>query len=429
MKNTSEMTLGRKMAVIRNKLKMTQKDLYMTTGTSISLIGQYENNKSPVSPDVFKKFKKELKLEDIPLSDDEVAAFKKDQLNAWNFMINFGDIEKAKELQPTLTYRVKWSHDVDLRNLFDLYSINYNCVIGEREEAGRLATDLKKREQSFTDEHLYWYYRYLGNLEHWNWRYKAAVTLYMKAEDIGNRYNLNDKALYYNVGNCFTYMDYPYRAIVYLEKVQIEKFDASNITFGFAVQRLLAINYSKLGRIDEALELIEGYRNYLMNEKKDYKLGFGRVYHCICLVYQEAGNYEKALENLDMAFRYCDEKSEQYIRNLCSKASLLRTINRNDEVAKCLSKGLPMVTEGTLWSEWLHALKHSLTLDKQSSVDYLEYTSIPRLRDYGKHALVIECHRWLSSYYKENGKYRPAGEYSDKAAEIYKKLMKGDLSL
>jgi len=424
-----KMTIGEKMAAIRKAVGMTQDDLSAATGYSNSSIGNYENARGNIPAYAFIVFRNATDTHDIPLTDDEIAAFKKEQLDAWNYMVNFGDIAKATEMQPKLARCIELSYDLDLQVLYDIYCINYNCVIKEKKEALKLVGYLNELEPQFTDEHRYWHYRYLGAIEHWSWRYKAAVALYMKAEEIGNRYNLNDKALYYNIGSCFTYMGYPYRAIVYLEKIQIKKFDASNITFGLAIQRLLAINYAKLGRVDEALELLEGYHRYLIDEKKDDNFRLGRVYHHYGSVYQESGDYMKALENFNMASKYFDIKSEEHLENLCSKALLLRIINKNDDVVACLNEGLSIVTEGTLWSEWLHALKHSLTLDRKGSADYLEYTSIPRFHDYGKHALAIECYEWLSSNCIKNGTYKPAGEYSRKATEIYKQLIKGDLSL
>ena len=69
-----------------------------------------------------------------------------------------------------------------------------------------------------------------------------------------------------------------------------------------------------------------------------------------------------------------------------------------------------------------------MSLDEESSRQYIEGTSIPNLMKNGNHLLVIHCCNWLSSYYEENQEYKLALEFRNKSSKIYEKLMKGDLS-
>jgi len=423
------MTQVMKMRAIRKAHSMTQLSLAVAMNCSSSTVDNYENGRNPVSDHMYKAFKKATGMEGVPLTGDEIVAFKKEQLYAWNFMINYGDINQAKELQSNIGYCVMWSYDTELQVLYDIFCINYHSKIDEMEDSDKIVASLKKREHELTDEQRYWHCRYLGVLEHRSWRCKPAINMYMKAEEIGGRLGLNDTALYYNISDCLTFMGYPYLSIVYLQKIQLKEFNISNVSYGFATQRLLAVNYSKLGRICEALELLEKYREYLLCEMKDGKYRLGIVYHSIGWVYQNAEDFEKTLENYDLASQHYDKKSELYIRYLCDKASLLRTHNRNDEAKSCVDKGLSMVAEGTLWYEWLNAIKHSLVLDKKGSVEYIQWAAIPKFHEYGKHTLAMECYEWLSDNCRKNGMYKSAGEYSEQAFGIYKQLMKGDLSL
>ena len=416
------------MAEIRKARKITQVSLAIEMGYSDALIGNYENNRCPVSHDVLGKFKTAAKVQDIPLTDDELASAMK-EMSAWNDLINFGDIAQVIEQHNKFERYVQWAFDQDLENLFDIFRIKYLCRIGKPEECDKLLESLKEREQSFTSTHLYWYYRYQGFLEHMAWRYKTAQIMYQKAEVIGDKLNLNDKALYYNIGNCMITMGYPYLAIDYLERVAVKQIDLSSIRYGFTTQKLLAICYGRLGLIDKAIGLLNNYLEYLMNEKKDDRLNIYGVYLNMGRVYQEAGDYNKALEHYDKAAHYCKENDEAFLEYICYKASFLREYNKADEVRECLNKGLPLTARGNLWYEWLQAIKHSLDLDNDGSINYIIYTAIPRLKEYGKYTIIISCYKWLSDYYKRKGKYKPALSYSEMASDIFTKLMKGDLGL
>ena len=429
MTANDKMTLAIKMKAIRKARNMTQVQLSIAMGYSPSMTDKYESFTRGITEAALVAFRRETGTEDVPLTDGEVAAFKKDVLCPWNDMLNFGDIEKAVELQPMIAYRVEWSCDADMQVLYELFSIKYNCVIGKREKCDSILESLRKREKDFTDEQKYWYYRYLGFLKHSDWMYKPAVALYMKAEEIGDRYNLNDTALYYNIGNCLSYMGFYYLAIVYLEKIQLDSFELFAIRQGLTTQKLLAKCYSKLGRTAKALEMLKNYLEYLLSEKKSDRFRIGGAYFDIGRVYRDAGDFEKALENFDMVKTYYDKKSEAYIAYLCYRAFFLREYNKNDEVMECLDKGSSLVVKGTLWYEWLNAIKHSLSLDKQSSVDYIVWTAIPKLNDHGCHWLVMELHKLLSKHYDKIRKYKPAFMHKNEAMSIYVRLMKGDLSL
>jgi tetratricopeptide (TPR) repeat protein len=224
-------------------------------------------------------------------------------------------------------------------------------------------------------------------------------------------------------------MDYPYLAVEYLEKVKINEVDTFIVRYGIVTQKRLAISYSKLGRTEKALELLQNCLRYVIEEKRGDKLTLGGVYRDIGRVYQDAGIINKALENFDVASQHFDKKSEAYQMCLCYKATLLRSNNRINEAMKCVDEGLPITTKGTLWHESLTAIKHSLNLEEKASREYLEWTSIPKLLEYGKHLLVMKCYEWLSSFYRGNKKHKPTHIYIQKATKIYKQLMEGDLSL
>jgi len=223
-------------------------------------------------------------------------------------------------------------------------------------------------------------------------------------------------------------MDYPYMAVKYLDKVQIKYIEDINFLRSVQIRELYATSISKLGRIEEALNILENCRVSLINNKSN-RTEMGVVYIDMGRVCQDAENYEEALEYFNKAEKHFIIDSEIFIYCLCLKAFLLRKCNKKKELSKCLEIGLPLVSKGTLWYDWLDMIKHSTDFDNKPSRMYVESTAIPNLLKYGKHLLVMEGYKWLGEYYESVNTYKSAMMFHKKATEIYQKLMKGDLSL
>jgi len=426
------MTLPQKMRAIREALGLSRLTLATEMNYSETTMYYYETGAHRVTDKLLHRFKVATDTKDIPLTDDEVEAFRK-KLYLQSDAINLGNHEQITEFLSELARCSQWCFDVNLRNLCELFCVRYNFVIGNKEECRRMMSELSKRENEFSDEHFYWYYNCLGILEYSLWRYKSALFLYLKAEEYRNRLslnlNLNSRNLFYNIALCLTRTGYPYLSIKYLEKFKKEEIDSISIAAGILTQRLLAVNISKLGETERALTILNDCLKYLMKERKDDKLTLYGVYLDIGNVYQDADDFDKALLNFDKASEYCDSNSDALQEYLCHKATLLRTYDKNAMVENCLDKGLPLVVKGTLWYEWLMMIKHSTMLDDEASQKYIEYTAIPKLVEYGKYLIVMGCFKWLSIYCENNIKYKVALTYNQQAMKIYKQLMEGDLSL
>ena len=423
-----QMTLGRKMAAIRKEKGIRQVDLAYDMGYSPAAVGNYENERCPVSADVLLAFRGATNMEDTPMLEHELADLKK-RLCAWYDLIIVGRVKCAKELYDKLAHDVKWSYDDDLKRLFEIFCVMYYHDLGEKDKFAKMLVTIKEHEHSLTDEHLHFYWFLLGIFEYYKCQYKSALKFYLKAEVIGARMGLSSRPLDYSIGCCLVFMGYSNLAIEYLEKSQLNELDAHITKYGSITQKLLAICHSRLGRVNKAHKLLDAYDGYLIADDKCSKPELF-VLHCVrALVCNEAGDYEKALENYEIAIGYYNEKDELYLSYICDKATLLRSINKTEEVNICINEGLSLATKGTIWYEWLNAVKHSLTLSKKSSEDYLMWTAIPRLTEYGQHYEVMKLYTWLSDHFTTERKHKPASECTKEAFAIYSRLMKGDLSL
>ena len=427
--------LGQKLIGIRKYAGMTQYELASAAMCTQTAIHNYEKGIYPVPMDILNAIRVATRTEGIPLKDEEVEEFKRDHYK-WNRTTNYSGIgiEEVEKKLRELDRCKKLCFDADLEIFCTLFSAIYNFNVNKDDKSRKLLDSLEERKKEFTDEHKFWYYWCQGCITYWcDWRCSASLSYFLNAEKYGRRLSLDlgldFKVLYYCTGLCYSDMDYPHKAKAYLDKIQVKLLESFNTTSYLSVQRCLAMSYSKLMQIEEALDLLENCRAYVVREKKDDRLMLGGIYLDMGRVHQDAEDYEKALEYFDTASQYFEKNSDAYVTYLCHKATLLRTCNKFDMVGKCLEEGLPMATKGTLWYEWLNAIKHSLTLNNESSVKYMKWTAIPRLREYGKNLLVRDCCIWLSDHYHLTQCYKPAYEYYKEASQIYIKLMKGDMTL
>jgi len=358
----------------------------------------------------------------------------------WNRTTNYNDIgiEQVEEKVRELARCEESCYDADLEIFCTLFSAIYYFNINKDVESRKHLGFLERKKKEFTDEHHYWYHWCCGSLSFWcDWKYNAALPHFLNAAKYGRRLSsdlkLDFKVLHYCTGHCYSEMDYHLMAQEYFDKVKGKLFEAFNVAMSLAIQRSSAMGYSKFAKTEVALDLLENCRTYVIRERKDDRRTLGLIYRDIGRVYQDAKNYEKALEYFNMSSQCFEKNSEDYLVYLCYKASLLRTYNKfdmtNECLNECLDEGLSMAKKRTLWYVWLNAIKESLTLDDESSIRYIKWTSIPRLREYGKNLLVKECCLWLSDHYHSTQDHKWAYEYVTRALEIHTKLMKGDLTL
>jgi len=398
-------------------------------GYSRVLIANYENDKCPVSDDVLLAFRTATNTAGVPMRDHELVEAQR-KLYDWYNLIVIGKIERAEELYDEIVYTVQWSYDTDLRNMFEIYCTLFHHTLGDMDERDRIVNALKQREDELTSRQLYFFYHALGIFEYFKWRYKTALSFLLKAETIGRRLGISSKPLHHIIGSCLAHMGYFDLAIKHLKKSRSNELVAGFMRYHELTHKLLAICHSKLGRVDKALMLLNGYHEYLIFENKCSTAEFFVLHINLATVYEEAGDFEKAQENYDIAFKHYNEKDELYLAYTCDKAMFLRgNSNRTKKTFECVNEGLSLAAKDTLWYEWLNAIKHSLTLSSKTSEDYIQWTAIPKLTEYGKHYEVMKLYTWLSDHYTDVKKYKLALGCTKAAFAIYSRLMKGDLSL
>jgi len=265
-------------------------------------------------------------------------------------------------------------------------------------------------------------------------RYQEAIKAYKTAAKADPNNKWKGVRFYFGMGMSLSDRGYAARALKYHEKaVYMSKYNKAyngrlNRRFDVYIDGYRASDLSKLGRHEEALEILNKRLDIVM--KKDDKEGIGYTYFIFGFVYLIADNYDKAIENYDLALLYLDSNSDVFIANLYHKAKVLLASDKLSEAVSCADKGLG-TTNDELWKTLFDAIKHSTSLSVSKSLILMKETIIPKLKDFGQQEEVVDCYKRLSDFYDGDGNAETALKYSNLALEtqkqLHKELIEGDI--
>lgn len=191
------------------------------------------------------------------------------------------------------------------------------------------------------------------------------------------------------------------------------------------VEILLAVNYGRLGRHDEALKMLKDALGQIEGNAELIKVK-GDIYHHIADIYHQLRRYEKALKNLDTAAKYIDKGSTQILDNLHLRALILLDDNRREEGMSCLNEGLRLCdviekktgVRNSIFYYKLAGLKYSVTLDEPLSLFNLENIVIPGILAMRMDIYATPFYETLSSHFSKAGLYKQAEYYERKVVEM-----------
>ena len=358
-------------AVIQTKVGDKLRRIRIKAGRTLEVMGnimycgastiRYYESGNGLTPEVLDRFKKALEIEGTPLTDEELAAFRKALYELMN-LIKAGDMAMAKELRPKMEIGARWCLEPEVELLFDLMDLPY-IYLTEGEEAfkARLLT-LSKREHEFTKEHYFWYHRHKGTAEYFELRYPSSYDSYVKAisltKGLGDRLDLGDFSLPYNPGLCLTHMGYPYQALEYLDEAlesAVKRNYANETSQIQSIRRHMAICNSMLGQEDKAFAQL----HECLRKEKSNSGNYGAIYCDIGMVHHNAGNPEKAVESFKEAAKHTRKEGEIWLYLLCREATSLLALKMFDKVMERVNEGLPMVEKKEIYHFWLKALEHA----------------------------------------------------------------------
>jgi len=425
------MELHAKIKAIRELLDVSQKVLSIEMKVNPSFISKLESGSKPISSETLKKIRKTLNIEDVPLSDDEIQEFMT-KLQSWRDLINDRRLGEAIEIQPKLARCSELSLNSEIQVLYTLYSVGYFRSIGDTASSENAILFLDSMQDSLSPSYLLGYLILKGNDALNNGDYKIALKDLLAAEKINMNLNIAHGGLFFSIAACLSSMGYSYKAEEYIKKARkrSEEIGEKSLEMHYSINEALCCKNT--GRYDEALRILSGCLRY-GKSKADSGLLEGIVNHNIGCVYLKQKEYAVAIEYFEKAsqsFKKSFKKeSESFINNLYFKAIALLSDNRIDEGMRCIEEGLSTVGKHGFLNILFNALKCSLSLCNDSSLEYIERIAMTKFLKTGRYLEVIEYSDILTCHYRSIKKYKQALKFSEMSQKYYKIITEGEICL
>ena len=421
-KNVSSLTLGDKFREIREYKNISQAALSSILGRSVSAISRFERGQGDLSSEQILEIRKVLDVEDAPIFDDEVIAFKK-QLYLWRHLIKDKRIDEALRNQQKLSVIEKLPYEKDLNLIFKLFGIRLVMAQRKIEEAKEMMDDLEVQVKNASNEVKYHYQYNIGALLIYQRNFEDALTHFLIAYDLKASILEPDPAIYFNLAFCYSRLGMYVRTVTTLrEAYSLFEYSKTNMLGAF-VDNMMAANYIYIGHISKAQELLE---NSLSEARaNDNKLYISYALHNFGCASFALGEHDKAIEYFNQSLAYCEGDDDEYLKTLYYKVRCM-IANKNPEAKALIQKGISMSKDSEHHQILFSSLSHITTLKEPSSKQYIDEITIPHLLSRYEHCDALYFCRLLEKAYTKNGvKSKKALEAKATAANIYEKIMSG----
>ncbi|WMN13053.1 SpoIIE family protein phosphatase [Marivirga salinae] len=244
-------------------------------------------------------------------------------------------------------------------------------------------------------------------------------------EDLKNAKSDSQRmSLYYELSSKYQFNDNK-KAISYAEQLldlAIKRKDTTNIVYGKA---MIAYSFYNLGALDKALKInLEAYE--IAKASKNEKLIDYIITH-LALIYDEIGNYDKALEYYRYNIRYAKENNlpQDQMIGLLNIADMFVRMEEFDSAEYYAEKAVEFEDESEDYIRSIAYLNYGVALERNNNFDkaliYLlrgleiQYTSD---RDY---AAISEAYLTISNIYVKKKQFNNALQFADSSINSAKK--------
>ncbi|MCL2405267.1 MAG: hypothetical protein FWC92_06945 [Defluviitaleaceae bacterium] len=422
-----------KIILLRGAKKISQQVLADAIYTDVSRISTVERGLARYSDTQLEHIMRFFSIEHMPLSEFEVKVFYK-MLYTMYRHIRDGRFIEAEALFEEMAKLINLEPCDDiLPMLYRLFSVALMIY-------GRNNLDAAEKELEYisgkldmmTDEQKYHYYFNMGALHIRRGNYEESLGFYQQALDISGSLDILEpkdiKRLYLNIASCYSYLEYPIRAILYLRDVSELHRDGGASMLDLHFDNLLALNYIRINEQDRAEKIL---KDCLIDARSiDSNYYCGLTLHNYGLLHKQAQDWDKAINYFKSAMEYYEKGSTWYLRAVnhtiicfamkknCSKARKLlnetKPLYNNDEVYRVIFKAL----------DDFITIKSRISLYNQP-VEYIETIALPYFEKTHDYYLAVDFYKLLESYYTDKNNKKSL-VMSEAIRRIYERCFMGN---
>ena len=419
-----------KIIKLRKAKHLSKSDLAAVIYSDVNKVNKVEKGIAQYTGEQMKLIKDSFDIQHMPLTEYECAVAK-ERLYVMRDYARNGRLKEAKKICDEMAKLVNLEPcDNDLPMLYRLFEVVVLLTDNKIDVAEEKLNHLQDHVENMSTEQRYHFYCNMGLLGIHCVRYEESLEFCLKAlgliEECKDFVPDDVERLHIYIVLCYTYLQFPHRAISYALKTR-EHYTKGRInTVDLNVDLSLANNYIRVNELEEAEKLL----NDCLIRAESIKDGVRTsvALRNLCLIQIKKENWKEALEFIDKALSYLSKDSTQYFLALYRKIRCLVGAKRFSKARQLLENTLPLCNKDEMLSRIFESLSYYVTVQSRISVyndkeaEYLENVSIPFLRKIHDHCEAIDYLKLLEAYY--DGKNNKKSLLMSKAIrEIYEERL------
>ena len=420
------LSVAEKIKALRKAKGINQHKLAEIIYSDVSKVIRVENGEEDYTEIQLQSIVKHFKIEGLPLTKDDCIAFKQRLYLFMDYLKDRNMIE-ASSIHAEIAGIVKFEPcDPDLPMLFRLFEIVFFLVKNEIATAEKKLLALDDCTDDMTEEQLYHYYSNMGTLKSMQNKYEEGLGYYQKARVLNEQNNEfmaeDGERLYFNIGSCYTFLELPFRAILFLLKARSIYTEDRAKKFGLHLDSMLALNYIKANELDEAGKLLEKCRTQAKCLNNDLFIGYTlRSYGLLC---KKLDAWPAAMDYFNQSLKHCEKGSDYYLGALYQ---LVRCMIGNKEHRKAKSKLAEIKAafkDNEAYTISFESLYHfsiisnRITQNNAESVEYIETVTIPYLMKTHDYLEAVDYLQLLELHFMKTKKTKKSHQMTKAIRDI-----------
>jgi len=423
-------SIGEKVKALRKHRNINQLALAEYIGTTNDRVIDIEAGRAEYHDRHIDEIKKLFDIVDMPLDDNDRPAFVR-RLYLWRAYMKRDLTGEAVKMRAELA-KVVNLEPCD-HNLVMLYKIFEARMLVEENKLLEAENNFNLIDpEKLNKENLFQYYYVKGYISMRNGQYETCLSELLIAHELKEshpgllpEYDINGKNIYYGIAWCYTYLEFPYRAISFLYKAKelCDKDVIDNLMLYLDI--LLAQNYVRVNELGEAEKLLRSCLSQAQSARDDHYVGITKwVYGCL---HRASDNYKMAIVDLSDALKYLQEESENYAIALYEYIRS-HICNRQFSKANRLLESVQIkYNSNEFWTQQFEALRHYGIISRRISVknkvscEYIENVAIPQFEQSYDYFRIVDYCELLESHYVAIKSYRNSLRMGVKIRDVYKR--------
>ncbi|WP_026691355.1 tetratricopeptide repeat protein [Alteribacter aurantiacus] len=393
---------------------LTQEEL-VSGICSITYLSKLENNKLEGSEEITGLLLERIGV-DLYNIEELTSQFKQDCNHLYN-AINDMNVEEAERyFQKVFSYE-SVIMDTELHIYIRLLSLRY-YLFTKDPRAYECVENLKKYKKTFDTDQLFYFHYFQGIYLIQQSSLNDSLREFEKAYEILQDYSLKDESVYYFLALCYSRLKKVRLAIFFSEKAVGYFQQIFNYKRVIDIHIILGINYTRVKKYQEALDLYDHIGRLALNYK-DYRL-LSSIYHNVAYTHSKLKDHNKAIHYYKESLKYKDKEDQSYVNTIYYLAKEYLNVQSAIEADKQLEQGLGLSVEknvGMYYKLFILRLNNGGEV-KDQDLQFIESKVIPYLYENGDFQTLKEAYALISGVYEDQNKYKKANEYLKKLVTL-----------